>query len=297
MARKHHAKHSKNTILASSATKSFSKLSVGAASAVVGASLALSAAPALAQEMSPTDAQQAASTPLAQPANSAAAQNQQGRSTLSSKPSNQKTPNTPASALHTTQSAQKNTPTNTTTPTERAATSQQTDRAATPAPQPQVSDEVNLSADTKDTVPNMYAWGSSDNVFIENGQNHSVTFKFAKPTDGTKITKIAIFPADTNGVDNVKSRKFLEYYSDPNSANAHQSYSGKYAFTANDDGSATLTMTALYRDNNMDAEKYAANRCIYVYGNNKEGKEVLLYKTNIVRAATLVPPKKLAQLC
>ena len=136
MARKHHAKHSKNTILASSATKSFSKLSVGAASAVVGASLALSAAPALAQEMSPTDAQQAASTPLAQPANSAAAQNQQGRSTLSSKPSNQKTPNTPASALHTTQSAQKNTPTNTTTPTERAATSQQTDRAATPAPQP-----------------------------------------------------------------------------------------------------------------------------------------------------------------
>ena len=296
MARKHHAKHSKNTILASSATKSFSKLSVGAASAVVGASLALSAAPALAQEMSPTDAQQAASTPLAQPANSAAAQNQQGRSTLSSKPSNQKTPNIPASALHTTQSAQKNTPTNTTTPTERAATSQQTDRAATPAPQPQVSDEVNLSADTKDTVPNMYAWGSSDNVFIENGQNHSVTFKFAKPTDGTKITKIAIFPADTNGVDNVKSRKFLEYYSDPNSANAHQSYSGKYAFTANDDGSATLTMTALYRDNNMDAEKYAANRCIYVYGNNKEGKEVLLYKTNIVRAATLVPPKTVGSI-
>lgn len=296
MARKHHAKHSKNTILASSATKSFSKLSVGAASAVVGASLALSAAPALAQEMSPTDAQQAASTPLAQPANSTAAQNQQGRSTLSSKPSNQKTPNTPASALHTTQSAQKNTPTNTTTPTERAATSQQTDRAATPAPQPQVSDEVNLSADTKDTVPNMYAWGSSDNVFIENGQNHSVTFKFAKPTDGTKITKIAIFPADTNGVDNVKSRKFLEYYSDPNSANAHQSYSGKYAFTANDDGSATLTMTALYRDNNMDAEKYAANRCIYVYGNNKEGKEVLLYKTNIVRAATLVPPKTVGSI-
>ena len=291
MARKHHAKHSKNTILASSAAKPFSKLSVGAASAVVGASLALSAAPALAQQTTPADAQQPASTPLAQSTNSDAAQNQQGGSTLSSKPSNQKTPNTPASALHTTQSAQKNTPTNTTTPTERVATSQQTDRAATPAPQPQVSDEINLSADTKDSVPNMYAWGSSDNVFIENGQNHSVTFKFAKPTDGTKITKIAIFPADTNGVDNVKSRKFLEYYSDPNSANAHQSYSGKYAFTANDDGSATLTMTALYRDNNMDAEKYAANRCIYVYGNNKEGKDVLLYKTNIVRAATLVPPK------
>ena len=280
MARKHHAKHSKNTILASSATKSFSKLSVGAASAVVGASLALSAAPALAQEMSPTDAQQAASTPLAQPANSAAAQNQQGRSTLSSKPSNQKTPNTPASTPHATQPAQKNT---------RTTVSSQTDRAATVA-QPQVSDEINLSADTKDTVPNMYAWGSSDNVFIENGQNHSVTFKFAKPTDGTKITKVAIFPSDTNGVDNQKSRKFLEYYSDPNAKDEHQSYSGTYAFTANDDGSATLTMTALYRDNNMDASKYAANRCIYVYG-IKDGKESVLYKTNIVRAATLIPPK------
>lgn len=136
----------------------------------------------------------------------------------------------------------------------------------------------------------MYAWGSSDNVFIENGQNHSVTFKFAKPTDGTKITKIAIFPVDNNSLDNSNNRKFLEYYSDPKSANEHQSYSGTYAFTANDDGSATLTMTALYRDNNMDASKYAANRCIYVYG-KKDGQEVLLYKTNIVRAATLIPPK------
>lgn len=136
----------------------------------------------------------------------------------------------------------------------------------------------------------MYAWGSSDNVFIENGQNHSVTFKFAKPTDGTKITKVAIFPSDTNGVDNKKSRKFLEYYSDPSAKDEHQSYSGRYAFTANDDGSATLTMTALYRDNNMDASKYAANRCIYVYG-IKDGKESVLYKTNIVRAATLIPPK------
>lgn len=78
MARKHHAKHSKKTILASASVHSFSKLSVGAASAVVGASLALSAAPALAQEMSPTDAQPAVSTPLAQSTNSAAAQNQQG---------------------------------------------------------------------------------------------------------------------------------------------------------------------------------------------------------------------------
>ena len=289
MARKHHAKHSKNTILASSAAKPFSKLSVGAASAVVGASLALSAAPALAQQTTPAGAQQPTSTPLAQSTNSAAAQNQQGGGTLSNKPSNQKAPITPASTPHATQPAQKNTRTTVSSQTDRAAALQQTDRAATVA-QPQVSDEINLSADTKDTVPNMYAWGSSDNVFIENGQNHSVTFKFAKPTDGTKITKVAIFPSDTNGVDNQKSRKFLEYYSDPNAKDEHQSYSGTYAFTANDDGSATLTMTALYRDNNMDASKYAANRCIYVYG-IKDGKESVLYKTNIVRAATLIPPK------
>lgn len=64
MARKHHAKHSKNTILASASAHSFSKLSVGAASAVAVASLALSAAPALAQtESTPTAAQQTAPTP------------------------------------------------------------------------------------------------------------------------------------------------------------------------------------------------------------------------------------------
>ena len=50
MARKHHPKHSKTTILASSSARHpFSKLSVSAASAVVGASLALSVTPALAQ--------------------------------------------------------------------------------------------------------------------------------------------------------------------------------------------------------------------------------------------------------
>ncbi|WP_236681608.1 hypothetical protein [Fannyhessea vaginae] len=134
----------------------------------------------------------------------------------------------------------------------------------------------------------MYAWGSSDNVFIENGQNHSVTFKFAKPTDGTKITKVAIFPSDGNTVDNAKSRKFLEYYS---ASDEHQPYSGTYEFKVDNDGTATLTMTKLYRDGNLkNGESYSANRCIYVYG-IKDGKESVLYKTNIVRAATLIPPK------
>ena len=167
------------------------------------------------------------------------------------------------------------------------STSTYSNRSATPAPAPQVNSEITISKETKDTLPNLYAWGSSDNVYIEKGQNQEVTFKFEKPTDGSTITKVAIFPSDGNTVDNTKSRRFLEYYSD---STEHQPYSGEYAFATNPDGSVTLTMNKLYRNNNMAAEKYAANRCIYVYG-MKDGKEVLLYKTNIARAATLVPPK------
>ena len=162
------------------------------------------------------------------------------------------------------------------------------DRSSSPAPAPKVNSEITLSEETKDTLPNLYAWGSSDNVYIEKGQSQEVTFKFAKPTDGSTITKVAIFPTDTNGVENTKSRGYLEYYSAD--AQAHKPYSGTYEFIVNTDGSAKLTMTKLYRNANMAAEKYAANRCIYVYG-IKDGKESVLYKTNIVRAATLVPPK------
>ena len=61
MARKKHAKHSKNTILASSSARHpFSKLSASAATAVVGASLALSVTPALAQETTPAKQQESA---------------------------------------------------------------------------------------------------------------------------------------------------------------------------------------------------------------------------------------------
>lgn len=162
------------------------------------------------------------------------------------------------------------------------------DRAATPAPAPKVNSEITLSKETKDTIPNMYAWGKSDNVYIEKGQNQSVTFKFAKPDGDYKISKVAIFPSDTNSISNT-SMGFLEYYSDD--ANAHKPYSGTYEFTPNADGSAKLTMTKLYSNADMAAEKYAANRCIYVYGKGADGQEVLLYKTNVARAATLVPPK------
>ena len=167
------------------------------------------------------------------------------------------------------------------------STSTYLDRSATPAPAPKVNSEITISQETKDTLPNLYAWGSSDNTYILKGQNQEVTFNFAKPTDGSTITKVAIFPSDGNTVDNTKSRRYLEYYS---ASDEHQPYSGTYDFQPHDDGSATLTMTSLYRNNNMPAVGYAANRCIYVYG-MKDGKEVLLYKTNIVRAATLVPPK------
>ncbi len=166
------------------------------------------------------------------------------------------------------------------------------DRAATPETAPKVNSTIELSKETKDTLPNMYAWGSSDNVYIENGQDTSVTFKFAAPTDGSTITNVAIFPSDGNTVDNKKSRKYLEYYSDPKAKDEHQQFSGIYDFHVNNDGTATLTMSKLYRDGNLKSgESYSANRCIYLYGTDKNGKTVVLYKTNIVRAATLIPPK------
>lgn len=169
---------------------------------------------------------------------------------------------------------------------------QDRDASTTSESKPQSNSTIELSKDKKDTLPNMYAWGKSDNVYVESGQNTSVTFKFAVPADGYKISNIAIFPTDTNGVENTKSRGYLEYYSAKGAENEHKPYSGTYDFQVSDDGSATLTMTKLYRDGSLKSgESYSANRCIYVYGKGADGKEVLLYKTNIVRAATLIPPK------
>ncbi|EIK85411.1 FIVAR domain-containing protein [Gardnerella greenwoodii] len=169
---------------------------------------------------------------------------------------------------------------------------QDRDASAAPEPKPQANNTINLSKDTKDNLPNMYAWGKSNNVYIEDGQNKSVTINFAKPDDGYTITKVAIFPSDGNTVDNKKSRGFLEYYSDPSAKDEHKPYSGIYDFKVNPDGTATLTMSKLYRDGNLKSgESYSANRCIYLYGTDKDGKTVVLYKTNIVRAATLIPPK------
>lgn len=134
----------------------------------------------------------------------------------------------------------------------------------------------------------MYAWGSSDNTYIENGQNTSVKITL-KSADGVSVTKVAIFPNDNIDINGRNAKDFVEYKTGDDKA--HQPYSGEYGFTTNSDGSATLTVNKLYRNNNMAAAGYAANRCIYVYG-IKDGQEVLLYKTNIARAATLVPPKK-----
>ena len=290
MARKKHAKHSKNTILASSsACHPFSKLSASAATAVVGASLALSVTPALAQETTPAKQQESA--------------------VVATEKKNQDTPKTPAAASATPEKKQLEggTPGNTNQLNQQSGALAQAsaapasmpvqgaDRSVPPAAanQPKVQNEINISKDQKDSVPNMYAWGSSDNVYVDKIQKNSVTFNIAKPDDGSTITNVAIFPSDTNGVDNNNSRKFLEYYSDPAAKDEHQSYSGTYEFKVNPDGTATLTMNQLYTKGTVTggASAYSANRCIYVYGTDKDGKTVVLYKTNIVRAATLVPPK------
>lgn len=155
------------------------------------------------------------------------------------------------------------------------------------APQ-QANSTIELSKEKKDTLPNMYAWGSTDNTYIENGQNTSVKITL-KSADGIAVTKVAIFPNDNIDINGRNAKDFVEYKTGDDKA--HQPYSGEYAFATNNDGSATLTVNKLYRNNNMPAAGYAANRCIYVYG-TKDGQEVLLYKTNIARAATLIPPKK-----
>ncbi|MFU0570975.1 peptidase, partial [Gardnerella vaginalis] len=148
--------------------------------------------------------------------------------------------------------------------------------------------KIEVNENNAETMPNAYAWGSSDNTYSVNGEKHTVTFHFAKPKDGGTITNIAIFPAQNNGLTNDKSKRGAEYYSgDPK---MHQSFSGNYTFTKGKDGSATLEMSTLFRDGNIGAaEKYAANRSIFVYV-TKDGTTTV-YKTNAFRAATLVPPK------
>lgn len=283
MARKHHAKHSKNTILASASARSFSKLSVGAASAVAVASLALSAAPALAQaETAPVQQATPASTKQAAPAdagkkNGSVVQEKQVKED-SSKPQKDLKKIDPAK--------------------KSSDTKQISNGEANREPAQQANPEITLSKETKDTLPNMYAWGSSDNVYIESGQDQNVKF-ILKPVDGVAVTKVAIFPNDNIDINGGNAKQFIEYRSD-NTDN--QPYSGKYSFVTNGDKSATLTMSPMFRRYDKTGDKgianaggYAANRCIYVYG-TKDGEDVLLYKTNIARAATLIPPKKLALL-
>ena len=149
--------------------------------------------------------------------------------------------------------------------------------------------KIDINETNAETMPNMYGWGSTENTFSVDGETHTVTFNFAKPKDGGTITNIAIFPAQNNGLTNEKSRKGAEYYSGNDTM--HQSFSGNYKFKQNDDGSATLTMSDLFRNGNIGAaEKYAANRSIFVYVTAKDGTTTI-YKTNAFRAATLVPPK------
>lgn len=149
--------------------------------------------------------------------------------------------------------------------------------------------KIDIDENNADTMPNVYGWGSSDNTYSVDGEKHTITFHFAKPKDGN-ITSIAIFPAKTNGFNNEKSERGIDFYS--KNSGKHQAYSGEYEFTANNDGSADLKMTTLFRDGNLNggAEKYTASRSIFVYV-TKDNNETVAYKTNVFRAVTLVPPK------
>lgn len=274
-------------------------LSAGAAGVIAGAAIAFGATPAMAADATstPVDTSKSANaqdlTAKKDDSKKQAGETNQNKQTEVKKQDNQTVVNADNTEGKTDKQAADSTPAPSSTPAGAPAGPNYGQvREADPAPAPKVNSTIELSQDKKDTLPNMYAWGSSDNVYIEKGQNQEVTFKFAKPTDGSTITKVAIFPSDGNTVDNTKSRKFLEYYSDAAAVNEHQPYSGTYEFKVDNDGTATLTMTKLYRDGNLKSgESYSANRCIYVYGTDKDGKTVVLYKTNIVRAATLIPPK------
>ena len=266
-------------------------LSAGAAGVIAGAAIAFGATPAMAAETTSTPVDTSKSANAQDLTAKKSDEKQKSDEEQQADEANKKTTDSTPAPDNTTSKASTYAASN--TPAEASAGPNYGQvREADPAPAPKVNSTIELSQDKKDTLPNMYAWGSSDNVYIEKGQNQSVTFKFAKPSDGSTITKVAIFPSDGNTVDNTKSRKFLEYYSDAAAVNEHQPYSGTYEFKVDTDGTATLTMTKLYRDGNLKSgESYSANRCIYVYGTDKDGKTVVLYKTNIVRAATLIPPK------
>ena len=175
-----------------------------------------------------------------------------------------------------------------TTPSENTVIGEDREASTTPETKPQAKSEITLSKETKDTLPNMYAWGKSDNVYSKEGQEQEVTFKL-NPADGIAVTKVAIFPNDNIDINGENAKKYIEYRSDKA---GNQPYSGTYGLTTNGDGSAILKMSSLFRDGKLNSgAAYVANRCIYVYG-TQNGQDVLLYKTNIARAATIIPPKK-----
>ena len=307
MARKKSGKHSK-TPAATSATARRSSIALGAATAVVGASLALGVTPAFAQTGT-TGAPAQPGTTTAQPGannNQKPADNKKD----AGKPADKKQVETKNNKKQDVQaektewggvSSKKPAAGNNaagkpgSVAQQAPKTVQGKDREASPAPapKPQANSPIELSKEKKDTLPNMYAWGKSDNVYSKDGQGQEVTFKL-NPADGIAVTKVAIFPNDNIDINGENAKKYIEYRSDKA---GNQPYSGTYGLTTNGDGSAILKMSSLFRDGKLDSgAAYAANRCIYVYGTDKDGKDVLLYKTNIARAATIIPPKKIGSV-
>ena len=301
MARKKSGKHSK-TPAATSATARRSSIALGAATAVVGASLALGVTPAFAQ----TGAAGAPAQPAGSAAQSGANNNQKPADNKkdAGKPADKKQVETKnnkklgAKAAETEQGVSSTKPAagnnaaasnGSVTPAPKTVQGKDREASPAPAPKPQANSTIELSKKKKDTLPNMYAWGKSDNVYSKDGQGQEVTFKL-NPADGIAVTKVAIFPNDNIDINGENAKKYIEYRSDKA---GNQPYSGTYSLTTNGDGSAILKMSSLFRDGKLDSgAAYVANRCIYVYGTDKDGKDVLLYKTNIARAATIIPPKK-----
>ena len=305
MSKKNLGKH--GLTASQSKARTLHAMSIGAAGALVGASLALGVTPGgtpLAHaDATPTTPTTATTQPQAQPKAQKPDAPKAGEAKAAAangakKASDQGAQGPKAQGASTLNAATNPVPvTNFIAKADKGANAKAQDREATndPGPQakpdqgPQANNKITLSKETKDTLPNMYAWGKSDNTYIEGGQKQEVKFTL-KPADGVAVTKVAIFPNDNIDIDSENGKKYIEYRSD--NKDAHQSYSGEYSLVTNADGSAVLTMSPLFRDANLNGgAAYAANRCIYVYG-TKDGQEVLLYKTNIARAATLIPPKK-----
>lgn len=83
------------------------------------------------------------------------------------------------------------------------------DRATAPKNDATQADKtINISQQNKDKVPNMYSWGTADNVFSKDGNKLDVTINIAKPEEG-KISRVVVFPAINNDLTSKNIKNLL----------------------------------------------------------------------------------------